>query len=325
MRRWLTCFVSGTALIQIAAINSRSDTAHINRFRTEQHGEHMNIVVIPPRHHRGARSSRKLSAVSTLVLTGALALTGCTSTGSLDKQALGTGLGAVVGAAAGAAIADGNPVLGAVAGGAIGGLIGNRVGAYLDEQDKRELATVNQRVLVDSPDGEPTTWKSERSGAAATVTPSNSRTEIKPVPIVMEKEVVRPVAIDLIGKDMAATANVNVRRSPDLSAPVATGLKPGDVVHAVGHVQGAPWIMVARDGKSIGYEDYLTEATSDTGEASPMAKTIDLDALDSDLEVAEVPTSLACRDLTTDVSSAEGKVQETRTACKQPDGSWELL
>ena len=110
------------------------------------------------------RSGRKAAlALATLASLGACATTDEYGyQRSADKEAGGTVAGAVIGGAAGALIDRGSG--GAVVVGALlGGILGNRLGARLDERDRRELADAQYRGL-DGPPGEPIEWRNPDSG-----------------------------------------------------------------------------------------------------------------------------------------------------------------
>lgn len=80
-----------------------------------------------------------------------------------SSEGVGTVSGAVAGGAAGALLSRGNG--GAVVVGAIlGGLLGNRVGAGIDERDRRQMADAYYRGL-DRPSGEPVEWREAGTGS----------------------------------------------------------------------------------------------------------------------------------------------------------------
>lgn len=83
--------------------------------------------------------------ISVAVVAGALALTGCTTTG--PKQTSGALIGGTTGMVAGAIIGNAiggrdGTIVGAAVGGLAGGLIGSEIGRELDERDRamREAA-----------------------------------------------------------------------------------------------------------------------------------------------------------------------------------------
>jgi surface antigen len=62
-------------------------------------------------------------------------------------------------------------VAGGLIGAALGGLIGNRIGASLDDEDKRRAYAAEMDALERGPSGAPVAWKNPDSGRYGTVIP----------------------------------------------------------------------------------------------------------------------------------------------------------
>jgi surface antigen len=95
-------------------------------------------------------------------------------TGPGPRENTGTLLGAGGGALLGAAVAGGgtgNRLAGAAVGGLLGGLIGNRIGAGLDEEDKRRAYEAQMAALESGASGAPVAWKNPDSGRYGSVVP----------------------------------------------------------------------------------------------------------------------------------------------------------
>ena len=94
-----------------------------------------------------------------------LSLAAC-STDSGPKEIGGTAAGAVAGGAIGNAVggSTGNRVSGTVIGAAVGAFIGNRIGAALDDDDKRRAYTAQMQALDSGPSGAPVAWRNPDSG-----------------------------------------------------------------------------------------------------------------------------------------------------------------
>ncbi len=78
------------------------------------------------------------------------------------RENTGTLLGAGTGALLGAAVAGGGTgdrLAGAAIGGLLGGVIGNRIGASLDDEDKKRAYAAQMDALERSPSGAPVSWK----------------------------------------------------------------------------------------------------------------------------------------------------------------------
>jgi surface antigen len=101
-------------------------------------------------------------------------------TGPGPRENTGTLLGAGTGALLGAAVAGGgtgNRLAGAAIGGLLGGLIGNRIGASLDDEDKRRAYAAQMDALERGPSGAPVSWKNPDSGRYGTIVPGPAYVE----------------------------------------------------------------------------------------------------------------------------------------------------
>lgn len=276
-------------------------------------------------------------------------LSGCATDGQMNKQDIGTGAGVVLGGIAGSFFGKGSGrIVGVLVGAAVGGFIGNQIGAMLDEEDQKALQAQAKQALLTQPDNSTVSWASDRSGATATVVPENSRVETREVRVVRDAAVAPAGPLDLIGAKYVAKASAPVRLAPSAGADTASTLAKGSSIWAVGKVQNQPWIMVARNGKSIGYVDAAslspapktaktvtatakaTQTTAaapaafDLDAATPVRTPADLDALAPTEKVDVVVASVACRDIKTTASAKGETAVSTQTACKSPDGAWEL-
>jgi surface antigen len=106
----------------------------------------------------------------------AVALIGaCVAACSADsgpKEAGGTVGGAAAGAIVGNVLAgSGNRVAGTVIGAAVGGFLGNRIGAALDDEDKRRAYAAQMQALETGPSGAPVAWRNPDSGRYGNVVP----------------------------------------------------------------------------------------------------------------------------------------------------------
>lgn len=105
-----------------------------------------------------------------------LSLAACAGTpdGPGPRENSGTLLGAGGGALLGAAVAGGgtgNRLAGAAIGGVLGAMIGNRIGASLDEQDKRLAYEAQMNALESNQSGAPVSWRNPDSGRYGTIVP----------------------------------------------------------------------------------------------------------------------------------------------------------
>ena len=94
------------------------------------------------------------------------------SADSGPKEVGGTAGGAVAGAVVGNMLAgSGNRVAGTVIGAAVGGFLGNRIGAALDDEDKRRAYAAQMQALETGPSGAPVAWRNPDSGRYGNVVP----------------------------------------------------------------------------------------------------------------------------------------------------------
>jgi surface antigen len=118
-----------------------------------------------------------LKPASAALVLGALVLGGCAGDpygyGPGPRENTGTLLGALGGAVAGAAIGGRGAaaVGGAIAGAAIGGLIGNRIGAAMDEEDRRRAYAAELAAMEAEGAGAPFEWRNPRSGHYGMIVP----------------------------------------------------------------------------------------------------------------------------------------------------------
>jgi len=118
-----------------------------------------------------------LSKFAAIAVIG-MSLTACAGSpdgfGPGPKENTGTLLGAGTGAVLGAAVAGGgtgNRLAGAAVGGLLGGLLGNRIGASLDDDDKRRAYAAQMDALERGTSGAPVSWKNPDSGRYGTIVP----------------------------------------------------------------------------------------------------------------------------------------------------------
>jgi surface antigen len=105
-----------------------------------------------------------------LALIGASLAACAANTGS--KEATGTVTGAAAGALVGNMLAgSGNRLAGTLIGAAVGGFLGNRVGATLDDEDRRRADAARMQALASGPSGAPVAWRNPDSGRYGNVVP----------------------------------------------------------------------------------------------------------------------------------------------------------
>jgi surface antigen len=117
-------------------------------------------------------SAAKLAAIAALALTLA-ACAGDPDSGRGPKENTGTLLGSLAGAAIGSQFGGGTGghIAGALIGAGIGGLLGNRIGASMDDEDKRRAYAAQMDALNNGAPDAPVTWRNPDDGRYGTVVP----------------------------------------------------------------------------------------------------------------------------------------------------------
>jgi surface antigen len=107
----------------------------------------------------------------TLVAAG-LSLAACASNTG-PKEVGGTAAGAVAGGLIGNVVGGsvGGRAAGTLIGVALGGFLGNRIGAALDDEDKRRAYAAEMQALEAGPSGAPIAWRNPDSGRYGNVVP----------------------------------------------------------------------------------------------------------------------------------------------------------
>jgi len=124
-------------------------------------------------------SAFKFAAIAVIGLSLAACAGSPDGSGPGPRENSGTLLGAGGGALLGAAVAGGgtgNRLAGAAVGGLLGGLIGNRIGAAMDDEDKRRAYEAQMDALERGQSGAPTSWKNPMVAGSVNAPPtSNAR------------------------------------------------------------------------------------------------------------------------------------------------------
>lgn len=111
------------------------------------------------------------------LLCTALALTGCETAPTMNKQTVGTGAGAVIGGILGSKVGKGSGQLWATGAGALlGALVGSEIGKSLDKADMMYLNRA-QTQAHSAPVGQTISWENPDTGHGGTFTPTKVGTE----------------------------------------------------------------------------------------------------------------------------------------------------
>lgn len=193
----------------------------------------------------------KKKAVAVSVAIAITFASGCST-----KQQTGTAIGAGIGGITCGLLASGSGTavrLFATMGcAAVGGLIGNKIGSMLDERDRNTLAEQKAKVLASANPGAKASWKSEHSGAVATVETTKQFTRVKQVAVKRTQAVEPPGAdMQLMQAQYVTMKSANVRSAPRTGAEKVGGMLSGTEFTAIGKT--GDWILVGRKGVNVGY------------------------------------------------------------------------
>ena len=199
--------------------------------------------------------------------------------------------------------------------------------------------------MATAQDGEIVEWSSTESGAKATITTTNTREERKEIDILRDQRVASPPALDVIGKPYASVgSSVNLRAGPSTSTRVVGSLDKGEIVHAIGKVQGAPWVVIGKNNIALGYVHESLVAEHDESAAQQQAtltSTFELDDVDMEevnrearatFEIDDLVTvgdtveiTTDCRTVKLDIVVDAKTETDSLDACRGPNGAWQRV
>lgn len=263
----------------------------------------------------------------TILLLSTTLLTSCAQNGGPNKAGIGTLLGGVLGALAGSQFGSGKGRTAAIlVGGAVGAFAGRALGQMLDEQDQIAMQERSAYALANASDGQQVNWRSSRTGARATLTPTGTRQEMRQMTLIRDQRISVAPNLELIGESYVAKSTSNVRAGASTGYPIVNAVSAGQAVDVVGKVSGSNWYLVSRDRVSIGYVhgDLLRRSSTVTAR---LQEPIDLDQvqLRQGQVVDTITASTTCRTMEYSVEGANGQSgNDSFSACKAADGSWEL-
>lgn len=279
-------------------------------------------------------------------------VTGC-ALDQMSKQDIGTGIGVLAGAVIGNKVGDGGAA-GIAIGAAVGGFLGNRIGAHLDEEDRKALAAQTAQNLETLKTGEAMTWKSDRTGSTATVQVSEAKDEQKQIDIPTASAITVPANVKLVQKTYQATKDTTIYTQTSNSSNIVGTLGKNKTTNVMGKTEDGQWLLVSRKGVLVGFVSannlkvytppapaVKTAQATTVKPAAPSVAVADLDAMPSkevtkstktaafDLDAIDVKkqsttASVECKTLTYDIKTKDNTSQETGKACKTPNGTWDL-
>lgn len=202
-----------------------------------------------------------------------------------------------------------------------------KYGEWLGEEDQAGISGSSATAAETAHDAQTVNWSNSRTGTAARITPTNTRTERRNLTVVRDARVEPTSNLIVIGKTYEALRSSNVRAAPSTSAVIVNKLAAGSTFNAVGRVENANWILASRDNRSIGYVYGPLVRESASQKQAEMRTAVNLDdiELDENTVVDEVTVETSCRTLNYEVTSKDGeRAVDTFEACKSADGAWEI-
>jgi len=184
--------------------------------------------------------------------------------------------------------------------------LGSRYGQNLTESDRIKQAEATVAAMSEGDGSATVDWTNPETGAKGTVSAGPTEGEV----VMLELEAVD--GIELINANYRAEVDSNVRARPTTQSPVVDGLRKGETFQAVGKAVGSDWILVARDGKALGF--VYAELVAST----QLTKMGDEPAL----SVFEL--TIRCRDVQREARTAGGGAyQEAGRYCTDIVNSWQ--
>ncbi len=289
-----------------------------------------------------------------LVFFFSVTLTSCKTLNSQLRNNPGQSLGAVFGAVAGGLVGSQvgsgtGRTFAIVAGTALGGWAGSELGRFFDARDRAAVEKTSAQALSSARDGQTITWKNPENGHNAVITPRHTRIEDREIQFYRSKKIQPVDDIELIGETYTTVKSANLRAAPTTNSNIVGGLKTNEQFNAMGRIKDAPWIVVAKGNKTIGYV-YESLVHKISNQPVPrLKKSIDLDGIgeihdvsskdldevdntgsfnldENDFVVDTVVTKTQCRSVDYALNNGDG-VSENKnfTACKGSEGSWEII
>ncbi|NDP47494.1 MAG: SH3 domain-containing protein [Sulfuriferula multivorans] len=267
-----------------------------------------------------------------------LSVSACATTESTKSQS-GTVIGGLIGAVAGALIDKNNPARGALIGGGLGAGTGYLIGKHLDEKDRAALKAKIEEMAAQNAQ-EIQTWRSDHSGAIATIMPIE-KTTLNEQLVRVEKNVdvvIEPVPLELATGQRQATTDVNIRVGPGTEHATNNLLRQGQIVEVIGLTKDG-WYVVAEGRTAVGYvsarylkkpgehNEPVLQQTRGPVEAKAKAVASRIEAalppIKKKTQEVDVRVARTCRPVKVRIRAANGQVTEdTVSTCQNPDGSW---
>lgn len=251
----------------------------------------------------------------------ALSASGC---GNMTKEQIGSLTGAVAGGVIGNMVPARYRGLAILGGIIIGSYIGSKIGAALDEADRTALSKHMALGLTQGKSGQQFAWANQQTGASATYVTRETKPSEKSVRVVRQSAMEAPPRLEVDGRMHQSASRLDIRNGPNDKATVAGTIAAGETIKVYGKLAGSPWLVVARDGRAVGYvpvgglkpatasEPSLLVAAGSGAATPPEGSVID-----------EISVKTRCRELEYQITKQGAQPEQGKTdACQTPDGHW---
>lgn len=203
-------------------------------------------------------------------------------------------------------------------------------GDNLAAADAQAISREGAKALDQGTAGTAVEWRNPKTGVQVVFIPGDPVLENRKMTASLKAGVAQPIDLEIIGGTYESRHSANLRSAPGIENPVVGRLNSGERFTAVGRSSSQAWILVAKDGRMVGYVYEPLVAPASAGGPPPelreakmpqpgSADNKDKPALDTIL--AATP----CRNLAYDVVAGDGqRARAELRACKAGDGAWEI-
>jgi surface antigen len=205
---------------------------------------------------------------------------------------------------------------------------GNLATADAQAIDREGAMALDQGVA-----GTAVEWRNPETGVEAVFIPGDPVFEKRKITTSLKKGVTQPVDLEIIGSTYQSRHSANLRSAPGIENSVVGRLNAGELFTAVGRSGSQAWILVAKEGRMVGYVYEPLVAPASAGAPPPELREVNTlqpngenpQATRDKPVLNTILAATPCRNLAYDVVTGDG--QRTRAelrACKAGDGAWEI-
>jgi hypothetical protein len=132
------------------------------------------------------------------------------------------------------------------------GLIGSPIGSSLDENERPALQKEVLNALAQAEDNRAFEWSSS-NGKTAVITPTTALRADLRAAVPRQSNIDQLPAMEVIGELYVLKEESDIYSGPSSDKAVVAHLNRGETIIAMGKLIDAPWYVVGRDKRAIGY------------------------------------------------------------------------